>query len=169
MPAVSKSQQRLMALALQVKQGDMSKDDFDSKSLYKKVKKLADSMSIEDLEDYAETKHKNLPDKKEEHVLRKYIRTIIKEYYDNPYKVFEKLDSEIDAMLYDKNNIEEYAKNALDIWEKLPVGTLFDEGDQMADELYDILENIRDGYAGQREVKRANQLIKKLGRFYDYE
>lgn len=57
--AVSKSQQRLMGMALAYKRGEL-----DSAS--DEVKKLASSMSEKDLEDFAKTKHDNLPKKVEE-------------------------------------------------------------------------------------------------------
>ena len=59
MPAVSQQQQRLMALALAYKRGEV-------KDVSAKVKEIADSMSEKDLEDFASTKHKGLPAKKEE-------------------------------------------------------------------------------------------------------
>lgn len=57
--SVSQSQQRLMGTALAYKRGEVT-DVPDS------VKKVADSMSEKDLEDFAKTKHKGLPDKVED-------------------------------------------------------------------------------------------------------
>lgn len=51
--AVSKSQQRLMGMALAYKRGEM--DDASDE-----VKKIANSMSLKDLEDFAKTKHDGL-------------------------------------------------------------------------------------------------------------
>ena len=59
MPAVSQQQQKLMALALAYKRGEV-------KDVSAKVKEIAGSMSEKDLEDFASTKHKGLPMKKEE-------------------------------------------------------------------------------------------------------
>ena len=59
MPAVSQQQQKLMALALAYKRGE-------AKDVSAKVKEIASSMSEKDLEDFASTKHKGLPMKKEE-------------------------------------------------------------------------------------------------------
>jgi hypothetical protein len=56
--SVSQAQQKLMGMALAYKRGKM--DDATDE-----VKKLADSMSEKDLEDYAKTKHEGLPMKKE--------------------------------------------------------------------------------------------------------
>lgn len=63
MPAKSKVQQRLMGMAYSLKKGEM-----DPKDASQEVKDLAASMSIEDLKDFAETKHKGLPDEIEENV-----------------------------------------------------------------------------------------------------
>lgn len=61
MPAKSKAQQRLMGLAYSVKQGYM--DIAQVGAEYKdKVKDLVNSMSIEQLKDYATTPHEGLPD-----------------------------------------------------------------------------------------------------------
>jgi len=56
--SVSQAQQKMMGMALAYKRGEM--DDVSPE-----VKKMADSMSTKDLEDFAKTKHKGLPVKKE--------------------------------------------------------------------------------------------------------
>jgi hypothetical protein len=58
MPALSQQQQKLMGLALAYKRGKVSKSDVS-----KTVKQLANSMSEKELEKYASTKHKGLPNK----------------------------------------------------------------------------------------------------------
>jgi hypothetical protein len=60
MPAVSKSQQKLMGAALAAKKG--------SKPISKKVADLSKSMTKKELEKYAGTKHKGLPKKVKEGV-----------------------------------------------------------------------------------------------------
>jgi hypothetical protein len=65
MPAKSKAQQRLMAQAYGVKKGEISLDDVDS-DYRDEIEKLADQMSLEDLKDFAETSHEDLPDKVKE-------------------------------------------------------------------------------------------------------
>ena len=55
-PAKSKAQQALMGMAMAYKRGELKKAS-------KVVKDLANSMSIKDLKDYAETNTKNLPKK----------------------------------------------------------------------------------------------------------
>jgi hypothetical protein len=57
--AKSRSQQRLMGMALAYKRGEM-------KDASASVKRMADSMSEKDLEDYAKTKHDKIPEKIDE-------------------------------------------------------------------------------------------------------
>jgi hypothetical protein len=59
MPAKSKAQQQAAGAALSAKRGDTKVSDLQgaSKSMY-------DSMSESELEEFAETDRKNLPDKK---------------------------------------------------------------------------------------------------------
>ena len=67
MPSKSKAQQRLMGIAYAVKNGDMKLSDVD-KEYRDKIQDLVDGMSLEDLKDYAETKHEDLPDKVKENI-----------------------------------------------------------------------------------------------------
>ena len=57
MPSISKSQQRLMGMTYAYKKDGKLPEN---KKLAAKVKDIANSMSLEDLKDFAETKHKNL-------------------------------------------------------------------------------------------------------------
>ena len=59
--AKSKSQQRMMGMALAYKRGELKGSQVSDQ-----VKKMADTMSEKDLEDYAKTKHDNLPDSVDE-------------------------------------------------------------------------------------------------------
>jgi hypothetical protein len=59
--AVSKQQQKLMGLALAYKRGEVSDNEVSDS-----VKNMAKSMSEKELEDFAGTKHKGLPDKVDE-------------------------------------------------------------------------------------------------------
>lgn len=61
MPAKSKAQQQLMGIALALKQGKMPKS-----KVSKQAQKLAASMSTKELEKFAKTKHKGLPEKLKE-------------------------------------------------------------------------------------------------------
>lgn len=57
MPSTSKSQQRLMGMAYSLKKGEM-----DPKDASQEVKDLADSMTLQQLKDFASTKHEDLPE-----------------------------------------------------------------------------------------------------------
>ena len=63
--AESKSQRRLMAVALQVREGDMKIGDVEPEGFREKVKELVDGkITNKELRDFAETKEKNLPEEK---------------------------------------------------------------------------------------------------------
>lgn len=62
MPATSKSQQKAAGAALSAKRGDMPKSKLRGAS-----KEMYESMSEKQLEEFAETKHKGLPEKKTKH------------------------------------------------------------------------------------------------------
>jgi hypothetical protein len=59
MPAVSKAQQKFMGMVHATQKGDMEAPS-------KEVEKAADSMSKKSAKDFASTKHKGLPNKKDE-------------------------------------------------------------------------------------------------------
>lgn len=59
MPAKSKKQQKAAGAALAAKRGDIRKS-----SLFGSSKQMYESMSEDELEDFAKTKRKNLPEKK---------------------------------------------------------------------------------------------------------
>jgi len=59
MPAKSKAQQKAAGAALSAKRGETKKSELKGAS-----KQMADSMSEKQLEDIAETKRKELPNKK---------------------------------------------------------------------------------------------------------
>jgi len=62
MPATSKSQQKAAGAALSAKRGDMPKSKLRGAS-----KEMYESMSEKQLEEFAETKRKGLPEKKTKH------------------------------------------------------------------------------------------------------
>jgi len=66
MPAKTKSQRRLMGMALAYKRGEL-------KSASDEVKKLASSMSEKDLEDFASTSEDNLPEEE----LKEYYKKLL--------------------------------------------------------------------------------------------
>jgi hypothetical protein len=57
MPSKSKSMQRTMGWALACKKGE-------TENCPPNIQKIADTMSVDKLEDFAKTKHKGLPEKK---------------------------------------------------------------------------------------------------------
>jgi hypothetical protein len=61
MPATSKAQQKAAGAALSAKRGETRRSELKGAS-----KEMYDSMSEQQLEEFAETKHKGLPDKKSE-------------------------------------------------------------------------------------------------------
>lgn len=63
MPSTSKAQQRLMGMAYSLKKGEM-----DPKDASQEVKDLADSMTLQQLKDFASTKHDDLPEKADENL-----------------------------------------------------------------------------------------------------
>jgi hypothetical protein len=68
MPAVSQAQQKLMGMAYALKKGEMKKSEAS-----KEVQDLADNMSLQQLKDFAETKHKGLPKHVEESGLTGFL------------------------------------------------------------------------------------------------
>jgi hypothetical protein len=117
MPAVSQQQQKLMALALAYKRGE-------TKDVSAKVKEIADSMSEKDLEDFASTKHKGLPIKKEE-IVKEGLKAMceacneaIKEMYSpskqqKQHRIYEKemnIDPEVDRKHNKANKNRQLAK-----------------------------------------------------------
>ena len=63
MPSKSKSQQRFFGMVDAYKKGEL-------KDASSEVKKAANGMSMSDVKDFAETKHKGLPEKVEENIIR---------------------------------------------------------------------------------------------------
>ena len=61
MPAVSKAQQRAAGAALSAKRGETKKRELKGAS-----KEMYETMTEEQLEDFAETDHKGLPERKSE-------------------------------------------------------------------------------------------------------
>lgn len=62
MPAVSKAQQKAAGAALAAKRGEIKKSELVGAS-----KEMYESMTEEQLEDFAETKRKGLPEHKTKH------------------------------------------------------------------------------------------------------
>jgi hypothetical protein len=68
MPSKSKAQQRLMGMAYAVKTGEMERSEASDAVL-----KLADSMSLKQLEDFAKTDRTNLPEEVDESALTGFL------------------------------------------------------------------------------------------------
>tara|TARA_B100000035_G_scaffold220953_1_gene189731 strand:- start:257 stop:640 length:384 start_codon:yes stop_codon:yes gene_type:complete len=105
MPAVSRAQQRFMGMVYATKKGDMTNPSPE-------VAKAATSMKKKDAKDFASTKHKGLPDKKEVKEIysgsNEYNTERIKRY-DADKKKFSKADKRMKfGKFYDK------AKDATD-------------------------------------------------------
>lgn len=89
--SVSKAQQKLMGMAYAVKKGEMDRDEASEEVL-----RLADTMSMSDLKDYAETDRGGLPGKKNES-LDESTSTELMAAYENlsdvdlPYSVMNSL------------------------------------------------------------------------------
>ena len=77
--AVSKQQQKLMGLALAYKRGEVSGDKVSDT-----VKDLAKGMSEKELEDFAKTKHKGLPQKKEDNEVSNRSAALKPQMYNDP-------------------------------------------------------------------------------------
>jgi len=75
MPAVSKSQQKLMGIVHAIQKGEANPKDFS-----KGAQDMAKNMKKSDVKDFASTKQKGLPDKKENtDKLKEYIRKMVRE------------------------------------------------------------------------------------------
>ena len=77
--ATSIAQQKLMALALQHKRGEL-----DADKVTPAVEKLAKSMSEKELDDFASTKHKGLPQKKEDNEVSNRSADLKPQMYNDP-------------------------------------------------------------------------------------
>jgi len=77
--AVSKQQQKLMGLALAYKRGEVEDSEVSDT-----VKDLAKSMSTKELEDFASTKHKGLPQKKEDNNISNRSAALKPQTYNDP-------------------------------------------------------------------------------------
>lgn len=62
MPATSRAQQKAAGAALAAKRGEINKNE-----LFGASKEMYESMTEQELEEFAETKHKGLPEHKAKH------------------------------------------------------------------------------------------------------
>lgn len=95
MPSTSIAQQRLMGMAYSLKKGEM-----DPKDASQEVKDLADSMTLKQLKDFAETKHEGLPNKVEE--AKSNVKIISKDAWNKINKDYKSIiDGQKYVMEYD--------------------------------------------------------------------
>jgi len=103
--SVSQQQQKLMGLALAYKRGEVGDDEVSDE-----VKKIADTMSTKDLEDFAKTKHKGLPKKVDEYggppISRKdYLKQ--KPMQESSLKNWSTLKNQLDEKVSRRENVED--------------------------------------------------------------
>lgn len=99
--SVSKQQQKIMGLALSVKRGDTPRS-----KVSKKVLDMVDGMTEKELEDFASTKHKGLPKKKEYNEnLKKVEESIISLLEKKSIKTISKKDF-LDEVEKESDNTE---------------------------------------------------------------
>ena len=101
MPSKSKTQQRLMGQAYAYKTGDLKAKDLNQ-DYANEIKKLAKSMTKKQLKDFAGTKHKGLPEKIEERIMR--FDSFIKENYT--FEDFTLSDMEMVKELYEEGLVD---------------------------------------------------------------
>lgn len=113
MPSKSKAQQRFFGMVDAYKKGEM-------KNASSKIKKAAKGMSMDDVKDFAETKHKGLPEKVEEQtiirltesdlhrIVKESVNKILNESQSNIMPYFSKLENA-------KNGLSDVAFNCPDI------------------------------------------------------
>ena len=126
--AVSKQQQKLMGLALAYKRGEVE----DSK-VSDTVKDLAKSMSTKELEDFASTKHKGLPQKKEDNNISNRSAALKPQTYNDPNTGRKKV-----RMVPSKSNI---VKTNDRVDEAKDPGEYDQEGDMAKTQLKTIIRN----------------------------
>lgn len=97
MPSKSKTQQRLMGQAYAYKTGDLKSKDMDARYA-DEIKKIAKSMTKKQLRDFAKTKHKGLPEKIEERIMK--FDSFVKENYT--FEDFTLSDMEMVKDLYEE-------------------------------------------------------------------
>ncbi len=120
MPSVSKTQQRLFGQAYGVKEfrSSRGKKGINPKDLNPKYKeeilKLANSMSLNKLKDFANTKHKNIPEQVEEGAIKDIYHRLQPEAKYNPKKKKQRAVANLadyrEFIIKDKSNKMEESK-----------------------------------------------------------
>lgn len=92
MPSKSKSQQRFFGMVDAYKKGEL-------KNASSKIKKAANGMSMDDVKDFAETKHKGLPEKVEENVIRLTESDLHRIVKESVMRILSEEESYVDQMI----------------------------------------------------------------------
>jgi len=125
MPAKSKNQQEFFGLALSVKRGETPRSEVSDEVL-----RVVDDMSEKDIEDFAGTKHKGLPNKvKQEeamlaklfHEVREEVRSQMKETNVDFGMMLSEIKNEVSKQL---NEAEEVEYSSLDSKEQKVIQAL---------------------------------------------
>ena len=151
MPSVSKSQQKLFGLVKAVKAGDVKAGEVS-----KNVKDIAKSMSTKEIDKFAGTKHKGLPEKKKE-VKKDVKKDVTKESVQ---------------ILKLRNTIREVIKQSI-ISEVLPTSNAHPWVMRSMEELRDDLDfylGPKNQYAGSKIdfkllKKKMNELTKLINKY----
>ena len=155
--SVSKQQQKLMGLALAYKRGDVPEDEVSDT-----VRDLAKSMSTKELEKFAGTKHKGLPDKVNEAFSDSQIDKLKKEYEPLRTKKIsldhnKKLNSIIDKISHNKDALEKLYKADIPfVTQTAMVALMLKHNYKAADfnKLVESVEELEERYSG-KQVKMA--------------
>ena len=140
MPAVSKQQQKFMGLVLAYKRGEVP-----ASKVSKNVKQVAASMSEKELEKYAGTKHKGLPNKAES------------------VKMTETKKSKIRKMV--KETVTKFLREGADEKQETPERVLTPEQKKLYVELIGKYNQFGESIYRQGKLKEAYSNIKKIVEF----
>ena len=183
MPSKSKAQQRFFGMVDAYKKGEM-------KNASSKIKKAANGMSMSDVKDFAETKHKGLPEKVEENMEKRIIRMtesdlhnlvkesvkrILKEYGDTPegQKKLGALQAR-KVLNADGNTTDELfanqTRNGREIYDyaKGQRSHMGDDSDEFGNTINPLYKNYANGYteylnSHPEEYAKRNDRLRKLG------
>ena len=133
MPSKSKSQQRFFGMVDAYKKGEM-------KNPSSKIKKAAEGMSMSDVNDFAETKHKGLPEKVEENMTKKVIRMTESDLHQLVKESVQRILNEYGNTPAGKYMLGRLQKRAIQRGDR-------DLDDRIADRYEQTYDGMRGGYA----------------------
>lgn len=165
MPSKSKAQQRFFGMVDAYKKGEM-------KNPSSKIKKAAKGMSMSDVKDFAETKHKGLPEKVEENMNKRVIRMTESDLHqlvkESVNKILTELDWKTYASAAKKRAMQGDPKGTMHDLSNAATRTLRDshptDGYKYNDE-YPSIETHNDDYQGHSQVGR----VPGLGSYNPYD